>query len=201
MLHAQVMILILRRVGALFRVVGADAEISIRRAEHVVAEAKRLIERERVVGLREDVDVVARRPHAQRFRAYSAGKRRVDIGRVVGVQPAHVQIERALLFHERSTESKVVVPDLLRTLRRRERAPAAHRSASEPEAGVITDRPKAGLRDDLDECAARPVVLCRKLIARDSDRSDLRLGRQRAAFEAIDPDDRSGARHVLQLLP
>ena len=40
-----------------------------------------------------------------------------------------------------------------------------------------------------------------ELIARDADRSNLRFVRQRAAFEAVDLDDRAGAGHVHQLLP
>ena len=43
-------------------------------------------------------------------------------------------------------------------------------------------------------------IFRRELIARDADRSDLRLGRQRAALEAVDADDGARAGHVLQLL-
>jgi hypothetical protein len=39
-----------------------------------------------------------------------------------------------------------------------------------------------------------------KLIAGDTNRSDLRLGRQRAAFETVDADDGARTSHVLQLL-
>jgi len=39
-----------------------------------------------------------------------------------------------------------------------------------------------------------------ELIARDSDGSDLRLGRQRASFEPVDAEDGPRTRHVLKLL-
>ena len=44
------------------------------------------------------------------------------------------------------------------------------------------------------------VMFRRELIARDANRSDLRLRRQRAALEAVDLDHRTGAGHVQQLL-
>jgi hypothetical protein len=56
------------------------------------------------------------------------------------------------------------------------------------------------LRDDVDEQPAGVVVLRGERVAGHVDRLDHRLGRQLAAFEAVDPHDRSAAGHLLELL-
>ena len=82
-----------------------------------------------------------------------------------------------------------------------ERAAPGQAIAAEPRAEVHAHRSESRLRDDLDVDAAGGVMLGRELIARDADRSNLRFVRQRAAFEAVDLDDRAGTGHVHQLLP
>ena len=66
MLRADVVGPVLVRVGALRLVVAADAEVVVREARQVVAEPQRLVERERVVHLAVDEQVVARRLQLQR---------------------------------------------------------------------------------------------------------------------------------------
>ena len=74
---AHVVDVALGRVGALGLVVAADAEVVVGDPGQVVGEAERLIERERVVHLPVDEQVVARRLEAQRqgLRAGRAGPR------------------------------------------------------------------------------------------------------------------------------
>ena len=84
-------------------------------------------------------------------------------------------------------------------LLRRERIPAVHRAVAEPEVRAPAQGPEARLRHDLDEETAGIVALGRKLIARDVHGLDLRLRRQVAAFEAVDPDDGVGSGHLHQL--
>ena len=68
-LHADVVVRVLGRIGALLEVVLADAEVVRRVAVAEVAEAQRLIERHGVVDVGVDAHVVARRAQAQRFRS------------------------------------------------------------------------------------------------------------------------------------
>ena len=122
------------------------------------------------------------------------GQGRVQVGGVVRVDAEDAEIERALVLEQRAAQAEAVDGILLRTPDRHERAAAAQRVVAHSDRGVVADRSEARLRDDLDEDAAGAVVFRRELIARDADRSDLRLRRQRAAFEAVDADH--GARAV-----
>src|SRR5204863_5269245 len=112
-----------------------------------------------------------------------------------------VEVERALVLDQGASHAELVIEILFGALDRNERTALAQRVVPKIEAGVVADRPLPGLRDDVDRYASRAVVLRGKLIARDADRSDLRLRRQGAALEAVDAEDRARSGHVLQLLP
>ena len=74
----------------------------------------------------------------------------------------------------------------------RERVARAHRAVAQPVVEARSNRPDAGLRDDLDEERVGAVVLGGELVARDANRLDLRLRRQPPAFEAVDAHHRAG---------
>ena len=199
-LDARGVDLIVIRVRALRLVVAADAEIVVRGPRQVIAEPQCLIERHRVVHLTVDEQIVAGRFQVQGVRQRAAGQRRVQIGRLVRIDPEYVDIERALVLDQRPAEPEAVVDVLLRSLNRDERAAAAPSAVAHSEVGVVADATESRLGDDLDRDTAGTVELGGKLIARDADRSDLRLRRQRATFEAVDADHRARSGHVLQLL-
>ena len=114
--------------------------------------------------------------------------------------PEHVEIERALVLHQRAAQPESIVQVLLRTTRRHKGTASAQLIVSCHELRVVADGTEARLRDDLDGDAAGAVELRSKLIAGDANRSNLRLGRQRAALEAVDADHGARASHVLELL-
>ena len=124
----------------------------------------------------------------------------------------HVQIRRdeivesvdrdrkvADLLDDGAADVEAVAADLLRPLRRRELTLGAHRAVAEGCVGAAANRADAGLRDDVDERRPRLLGLGGKLIPRDVDRLDLRLGRQLLALKAVDADDRARTRDVVQL--
>ena len=196
-LPPQVVHAVLVRVRPLRFVVAADAEVAVREPGQVVGKAQRLIERERVVHLTIDKEVVVRRSEPQCPCLRAIGQRHIQVGCVVGVDAKHVEVERALVPDEPAAHAEAVVEILFGAPGRHERAAAAQRVVPEPEGRVVTNRSQARLRDDFDRHPAGAMVLRGKLVARDADRSDLRFGGQGAALEAIDADDRAGARHIL----
>ena len=201
MLRADVVCAVLGRVGAFDLVKAADALVLVGEAAQVVGEADRLVERQGVVHLPVHEQVVARRPDRQRLGARAAARQHdVQVRRVVRAGPEGVDVERALVLDETAAHPETVVDVALGSSDRHERAAAAQPAVAHAEVREVADRSDPGLRDDLDRHAARAVEFRRELIARDADRSDLRLRRQRAALEPVDPDDRARAGHLLQLL-
>src|SRR6185503_2843632 len=106
--------------------------------------------------------------------------RHVQVRRFVPVDAEHVDVELALVLDHRAAHPEAVVDVLLRAPNGDERAALAHRVVPETELRVVADGPLSWLRDDVDGHAPGTVVLRGELIARNADRSDLRLGRQRA---------------------
>ena len=180
-------------------VVGADSEVAIVAAVHGVPEPQRLIERERVVDLAAQIDVVAWRSQAQRFRSVALRSDDVDVGRVVRALAIGEEVERALLADERAAEAEVVGTKLFRPLARRKRTACARGAVAQRDAREYADGADAGLRDDFHRHAAGAVILGRELIARDADRSNLRFERQRAPLEAVDCNHGARTRHVFEL--
>jgi hypothetical protein len=87
----------------------------------------------------------------------------------------------------------------LRPLDLGERTAPGDRAVAQVVAAAAAQRPEARLRDDVDEQAARAVVLGRERVAGDVDRLDHGLRRQLPALEAVDADD-AAAGHLLELL-
>ena len=89
---------------------------------------------------------------------------------------------------------------MLGTLDGSERCVAGEGTGPDAVLHLPAQRSDARLRDDVDEEGAGVVIFRREAVARDVDRFDLRLRRQRRSFEAVDADDRRASRHLLQLL-
>ena len=121
MLHADVVRAILVRVRALRFVVAADAEVFVREAAEVVAEAQRLVERDRVVHLAVHEQVLARGSQFQRLGLRAGGQHRVEVRRVVRIHPEDEQAERALVLDERAVQAAAKVGVALRSSRADER--------------------------------------------------------------------------------
>ena len=89
-------------VGAAFEIVITDAEILVVVVEDVEAKAQRLIEGDGVIDVGVDAVVVARRRDRQRFGSVdSAGKRDVDVRRLVRVGAVEEDAERGLVLDQR----------------------------------------------------------------------------------------------------
>ena len=141
-----------------------------------------------------------RRLHIERVREDARRRDRVQVRRVVRVRAEHVQVERRLVLDQAPAGAAAEVDVPLGSPHRHERAAPAQRVVAHADVREVANGSETRLRDDFDRRAAGVVVLGGELIARDADRSNLRLRGQRGALEAIDADDGAGPGHVLQLL-
>ena len=201
LLHHELAVVVLARVGALLAIPLADALVPVLEGVVAKAEAQRLIDGQRVIDIQVAVEAVVVALDRHRFGAVLAIRRHdVDVRRLAAVHVVDEEVERALVLDQRAAAAHAEIAIAFRPAFRHERAAAAQRIAEQAIVHVHPHRPHARLRDDLDVDAARGVEFRGELIARDADRSDLRLVRQRRAFEAVDADHRAGAGHVHQLL-
>ncbi len=153
-----------------------------------------------VVDAPRDVPAVLRL--AQRLGEHDAARQhRVDVRReVLRGQPAR-QRERRLVRRDGAEQRDVALPQLFLPLRPRQRVLRVERIVGEVEVGAAPHRPGAGHRHDVDEHgpAHAAVVLRGELVhARQANRTDLRLGRELAAGEAVHADRRARRRHRLE---
>ena len=118
---------VLGRVRALRLVVPADAQIVVGEPREVVCEPERLIERDRVIDLPVDEQVVFRRLDRQRLGQRSVRQRHVQVRRIVRGRAEHVHVEGALLVDQRPAQTEPIIEISFRTLDRHERAAAAQR--------------------------------------------------------------------------
>ncbi len=154
--------------------------------------------RQRVVDAPVEVDAIGR--PADRRRALASRNRDEDVRGVVERRPARRQGKRRARLEQRAAQIERVLLRLLGPLCRLESVPRVQRVVAEHEIQAAAHRPEARLRDDVDEDQAAAVVFRREHVAREADRSDLRLGRQAAAAEPVHADRGAGARHLLQHL-
>ena len=176
------------------------AGVLVREMRRVVAEAECLIERHRVIELAVDEHDVARRPQVEGVRERAGRRGGIQVGRVVRLRAEHVDVERRLVLDQAPAGAAAEVDVPLGSPHRHERAAPAQRVVAHADVREVANGSETRLRDDFDRRAAGVVVLGGELIARDADRSNLRLRGQRGALEAIDADDGAGPGHVLQLL-
>jgi len=188
---------VIRTLGLVVR---ADAQVVCRVVQLIERQANRLIFRQRVVEQSLDVEVVSRRPEVERLCYRAGGLDDVEIGSRVRRVALQREREGALLARERPANDEDTDLHVLGPLDRRERRVARQRPGTHAVLGLAAQRAQARLRDDVDEEGARVVVLGREAVARDVDRFDLRLRRQRRALETVDADDRRTARHLGELL-
>src|SRR5439155_15761525 len=109
MLDPDVVHAVLGGVRMFGLVVAADAQVVVRETGQVIREAQRLIERDRIVQLPVDKEVVAGRLEGQRFRARSGGQRDIQVRCVVRVHAEQVDVEGAFVLDQRSAQAEAVV--------------------------------------------------------------------------------------------
>ncbi len=203
LLQPQRVIVVIGRVAALQQVEPADAEVLAVGPLLVVLRAERLVARDRVVERAEHEQIVRGLPRRERRHLGAVRVRVVEVRRGIRHEAVDVDRERRLLLDDRSAEAAVVRLGQLGAFWRRGDAlglPAAQLARAHAHVHVRAQRPDARLRDDVDEQAARVVILGGECVARDVDRLDRRFRRQASPFETVDADDGVAAGHVLQLL-
>ncbi len=190
------------RVGALFLIPLADAEVRVVVGVDVDREAERLVDRQRVIEAEGAVEPGGLLLRGQCFGAGCAvAGRDVDVRRLRAAGVVDEEVVAGLVLDDRAAAVDADVAIRFGPALGNERAAAAEAVADHAVVDAHPERSGAGLRDDLDVDAAGGMKLRRELIARNPDRADLRFRRQRAALKAVDLDHRSRSRHLLQLLP
>src|SRR4029079_17625212 len=132
-----------------------------------------------------------------RTRQRARRQRRIQIGRVVGIDAEGVHEERAFVANECPAQAQPIVEILLGAVLRDERTSSAPSPIADSRLGEDAYWPDPRLCENFDGYAASAVVLRGKLVSSDADRPDHRLRGQGPSLEAVDPNHRSGPRHLL----
>ena len=186
-------------VGAIVELEAADPELVLFVGVARELDAQHLVLVDGVLDAGVEVDAVGLRRHD------AVERRAVDVGGAdrLGVERVHaadVERERRLALLDRAVHRVLVAARLLGRLVGRERVARVERLVAERQAGVVAPLAVARAGADVDAREAGFVVLGRVGIEAEADLGDLRLRRQAAAREAVDPQHRAGAGHLLQLL-
>ncbi len=181
---------------ALGQVERADAEIPLVRRVLLEHPAQRVGLRERVIHTAVEVDAVGW--PANRRGARPVDGRGEDVRGIVERGPAERQRERRPILEDRAADVERRLLGPLRSFLLHERIARVQRVVAEREVHVALQRSGARLGMDVHHRHPAGVVLRREHAAGEADGSDLRLGREPAAAEAVDSDRAAGPGHLLE---